>query len=174
MPSSVNCVVQIKSRQMKSNQKNMSQLRNQKVLYKTQKRSTALDNLGRALVGSWTLSGEVSGNIRYEWAQDGLFLIQHVDIVVFGRAIKGIEFIGHLQRVGEDPSADLWSRFYSFGNGLTLDYVYELNGDRLRIWFMRKGGDNYFVGEFQPDHRSYAGAWKWPGGGYEVKASRVG
>lgn len=42
-----------------------------------------------ALIGTWELSGEIKGRIRYEWAEGGLFLIQQVDLE-YGRKIKGI------------------------------------------------------------------------------------
>jgi hypothetical protein len=65
--------------------------------------------------------------------EGGRFLVQHIDLKIFGRQIKGIEVIGNLHRVGEQPSEDVWTRFYSFLDGLTLDYVYELRGKELTI-----------------------------------------
>jgi hypothetical protein len=135
--------------------------------------SPALQRIGEIFVGTWSLSGGAKGTTRFEWAEGGLFLIQHVDLTVFGRNIKGVEMIGHLHRAGEDPSDDIWTRFYSFGDGLTLDYVYELTGRTLTIWFMKKGSDNRYVGEFSKDGNSFKGAWAWPGGGYEVTGVRV-
>jgi hypothetical protein len=93
--------------------------------------SAALKRIGEALVGTWKLSGGPEGTIRYQWTEGGRFLIQHVDLKAFGRQIKGIEVIGQLHRVGEQPSEDVWTRFYSFLDGLTLDSVYELNGKKL-------------------------------------------
>jgi len=135
--------------------------------------SAALKRIGEIFVGAWNLSGGAKGTIRYEWADGGFFLIQHVDLTIFGRRIRGIEMIGHLHRVAEDPSDDIWTRFYSFGDGLTLDYVYELDGKTLTIWFMKKGSDNRYVGEFSKDGNSFEGAWAWPGGGYEVTGIRT-
>ncbi|MFY9905540.1 MAG: hypothetical protein WBX02_00945 [Terriglobales bacterium] len=135
--------------------------------------SAALKRIGDALAGTWKLSSGIEGVIRYEWTEGGRFLIQHVDLMAFGRRIKGIEIIGNLHRIGEQPSEDVWTRFYSFLDGLTLDYVYELRGKELTIWFMKKNSDNRFVGTFSDDGRSYAGAWAWPGGGYELMANRI-
>jgi hypothetical protein len=95
--------------------------------------SAALKGIGGALVGTWKLSGGAEGVIRYEWMEGGRFLVQHADLKAFGRQIKGIEAIGNLHRVGEQPSEDVWTRFYSFLDGLTLDYVYELRGKELTI-----------------------------------------
>jgi hypothetical protein len=90
------------------------------------------------LVGTWKQSGGVEGEITYEWMEGGFFLTQHVDLVSDGRKIKGIEVIGHLQLFGEEPSKDIKSRFFSFLDGMTLDYVYEivdidyLGGEQVR------------------------------------------
>jgi len=135
--------------------------------------SAALKSLGDLLVGTWQLSGGAEGTIRYEWMEGARFLIQHIDLKAFGRQIKGIEVIGHLHRVGEQPSDEVWTRFYSLLDGLTLDYVYELNGKELTIWFMKKNSDNRFVGTFSNDGQSYTGAWAWPGGGYQVTGKRI-
>ncbi len=135
--------------------------------------SAALKLIGDALVGKWKLSGGVEGEIRYEWMDGGRFLIQHVDLKAFGRQIKGIEIIGNLQRLGEQPSEDVWTRFYSGLDGLTLDYVYELRGKELTIWFMKKNSGNRFIGTISDDGQSYSGAWAWPGGGYEVTGKRM-
>jgi len=125
------------------------------------------------LVGAWTLSGEAQGQIRFEWMEGGLFLVQHFDFEHGGRKIKGIEVIGHLQRLGEEPSNDIRTRVYSFLDGLTLDYVYELVGDTLTIWGGEKGSPAYYKGAFSKDGNTLAGAWVWPGGGYKCIATRV-
>lgn len=92
---------------------------------------------------------------------------------MLGHQIKGIEALGYLHRVGERPSEEVWTRFYSFLDGLTLDYVYELNGNALTIWFMKKNSDNHYRGTFSADAKSFIGAWSWPGGGYAVTGTRI-
>jgi hypothetical protein len=131
-----------------------------------------LQSLDR-LIGKWKLSGDAHGQIEYKWLEGGRFLMQDVDIEYRGRSIKGIELIGRLQRPGEEPSQDIWSRFYSFLDGLTLDYVYELAGDTLTIWFSHKHSDNFYQGTFANDGASFRGAWQWPGGGYSVVGVRI-
>ena len=69
--------------------------------------------------------------ITYEWTEGGFFLIQRVDLEHDGHKIKGLEIIGHLQVFGEEPGKDIKSRFYSFLDGMTLDYVYEVDGNTL-------------------------------------------
>jgi hypothetical protein len=126
------------------------------------------------LVGAWQVSGEAQGEIRYAWQEGGFFLVQYMDLVHGGRQIKGIEIIGHLQGLGEEPSKDIRTRVYSFLDGLTLDYVYELAGDTLTIWGGEKGSPAYYQGTFSPDGNTLTGGWVWPGGGYTTITTRVG
>jgi hypothetical protein len=130
-----------------------------------------LDGLHR-LVGTWRLSGEAQGTIEYEWAEGGFFLLQHVDIVHDGKRISGIEIIGRQYRLVGEPSAEIASRFYSYLDGLTLDYTYELWDDTLTIWFGDRESSHYYRAVISPDGNTMVGAWQWPGGGYRVTAKR--
>ena len=135
--------------------------------------SALVGQLAELLGGEWRLEGDADGEIRFERSEGGFFLIQHIDLRVFGRQVRGMEIIGHLHRLNDRPSDEVWTRFYSFADGLTLDYVYELNGRVLTIWFMKKGSDNRYTGCFSEDGNSFEGAWAWPGGGYRVKGTRI-
>lgn len=125
------------------------------------------------LIGTWRQSGEVEGEIAYEWAEGGFFLLQRVDMVQYGNPIKGIEIIGHEFNFGSEPSQDIKSRFYSFLDGMTLDYVYEMDGDTLTIWGGEKGSPAYYKGTFSEDGNTLTGGWVYPGGGYEAVSTRV-
>jgi hypothetical protein len=126
------------------------------------------------LIGTWKQSGDVNGEITYEWAEDGFFLIQRVDLEQYGNKIKGIEVIGHEFTFGADPSAEIKSRFYSFFDGMTLDYVYEMEGDTLTIWGGEKGSPAYYKGTFSEDGNTLSGGWTYPGGGgYDAVSTRV-
>jgi hypothetical protein len=126
------------------------------------------------LIGTWKQSGGLDGEIAYEWAEDGFFLIQHVDLVHDGRKIKGMEIIGHEQPFGEAAGSDIKSRFYSFLDGMTLDYVYEMEGNTLTIWGGEKGSPAYYRGQFSADGNTLTGGWVYPGGGgYQAVATRV-
>ena len=125
------------------------------------------------LIGTWKQSGEVEGEIRYEWAEGGFFLLQHVDMVQYGNPIKGVEIIGHEFAFGAEPSQDIKSRFYSFMDGMTLDYVYEMEGDTLTIWGGEKGSPAYYKGTFSEDGNTLTGGWTYPGGGYEAVSTRI-
>jgi len=132
-----------------------------------------LKNLER-LVGTWKQSGEVEGEITYEWAEGGFFLFQHVDLMQYGSKIKGIEIIGHEFMFGAEPSQDIKSRFYSYLDGMTLDYVYEVEGDILTIWGGERGSPAYYKGQFSKDGNTLTGRWVYPGGGgYEATSTRV-
>jgi hypothetical protein len=134
--------------------------------------SAELRELGERMVGRSRLSGGVEGTVRFEWMEGGYFLIQHVDLVQHGRAIRGIEIIGHLRPFGEPPSEEIRSRFYD-NQGNTLDYVYELEGDTLTVWGGEKGSPAYMKATIDPDGNTH-GEWVYPGGGgYEFTATRI-
>ncbi len=79
------------------------------VQIQTAQLNPALKSLER-LVGTWQISGDAQGQSTYEWAEGGFFLLQHVDLE-YGRKIKGLEVIGHLQRPNQEPSNEIWTRF---------------------------------------------------------------
>ena len=122
------------------------------------------------LVGTWAVSGEAEGTVVYEWTEGGFFLLQHVDL----GGNKGLEVIGHEHRYGEDPSADIRSRFYGFSEGETLDYTYEIKDDTLTIWMGERNSPAYYEGMFSEDGNELTGAWHYPGGGgYSTVSTRT-
>ncbi|MEV6300141.1 hypothetical protein AB0M02_12125 [Actinoplanes sp. NPDC051861] len=124
------------------------------------------------LTGTWKVTGEAEGVVRYEWMEGGFFLLQHVEIVHDGRRISGLEVIGHLRPFGEPAGADMVSRFYdTLGN--TLDYVYEIEGDTLTIWGGAKGSPARYQGTISPDGATVTGGWVFPGGGYTTTMTRT-
>ena len=131
--------------------------------------SPDLKSLDR-LVGTWKVAGGAQGQVTYEWMEGGFFLIQHVDL---GQA-KGMEVIGRERGYeATEPSQDIKSRYYG-SDGSTLDYVYELDGDTLTIWFGEKGSPAYYKGSFSDDGDTLTGAWVYPGGGgYSTTTTRV-
>jgi hypothetical protein len=121
------------------------------------------------LVGTWKVSGGAEGQTTYEWMEGGFFLIQHVQL----GEDKGIEIIGHEQKYGQEPSADIKSRYYG-SMGSTFDYVYEIQGDTLMIWFGDKGSPAYYKGTFSADGNMITGDWVYPGGGgYSSVSTRI-
>ena len=128
----------------------------------------------RRLLGTWEVTGGATGTVRYAWMEGEHFLLQHVELDQYGERIVGLEVIGHLRPFGEDASEHVHSRFYD-NNGNTLDYVYELDGDTLRIWAGEKGSPAYFEGRFTDGDRTMSGAWVYPGGGgYDSVMTRIG
>lgn len=125
------------------------------------------------LVGTWKVSGGIEGENTFEWTEGGFFLIQRFDFKRDGHPIRGIEIIGHEHLFGGEPSAEIKTRVYSFIDGLTLDYVYEMNGDELTIWMEKKGSSGYMTGRFSDDGNSLNIEWIYPGGGYKASAVRV-
>jgi len=127
---------------------------------------TSLDRL----VGTWAVSGEAEGTVVYEWTEGGFFLLQHVDL----GGNKGLEVIGHEHKYGEDPSADIRSRYYGFSEGETLDYTYEIKDDTLTIWMGERNSPAYHEGTFSDDGNTLTGAWHYPGsGGYSTVSTRT-
>lgn len=125
------------------------------------------------LVGTWAVTGGAEGTVRYEWMTGGFFLLQHVDLTQHGERVTGLEVIGNLKPFGEPPGEDVVSRFYDCA-GNTLDYVYEIDGDKLTIWAGAKGSPAYYEGTFAPDGNIVTGEWVYPGGGgYESSMTRL-
>jgi hypothetical protein len=52
--------------------------------------------------------GEGRGHNHHEGVEGGFFLFQHVDL----GGNKGLEIIGHEPKYGQEPSADITSRYY--------------------------------------------------------------
>ena len=128
-----------------------------------------LQTLSR-LVGTWTVSGEAEGTVTYEWTEGGFFLLQHVDL----GGNRGLEVIGHESKYGEEPSADIRSRYYGFSEGETLDYTYEIVNDTLTIWMGERSSPAYYEGTFDEAGDVLTGAWHYPGGGgYKTVSTRV-
>lgn len=125
------------------------------------------------LVGTWRVTGEAEGQVRFAWLDGGFFLVQHVDLHHGGRHLTGIELIGHMMDFGEDQATpDIRSRYY--GNyGESFTYVYELEGDTLTIWGGDKGSPAFYRGTFSADGSIVSGGWEWPGGGYKSDMTRV-
>jgi len=80
---------------------------------------------------------------------------------------QGLEIIGH------DEESDALASHYFDNAGNHFTYTWELEGDRLTIWFGPAGSPGVFRGTFAEDRNGLSGAWTWPGGGYESTMTRV-
>lgn len=120
------------------------------------------------LVGTWSIYGPgLSGTVRYEWMEGDAFLVQHVKLVNGDDVTQGVEYIGH------DKASGLLRSHYFGSDGEILEYVYDLTGDTLTIWFGDPGSPAKFVGTFDANRTHNTGGWTWPGGGYESSMARV-
>ena len=121
------------------------------------------------LVGTWHVSGPGHhGTVTYEWMDGGHFLIQHVNLVQDDHATTGVEYIGY------DPDTGTLKSHYFGSTGDILEYVYEVTGRELTIWFGEVGSPARFVGTFDASGRVNTGRWEWPGGGYESTMTKSG
>ena len=125
------------------------------------------------LIGTWEISGDATGIVKYEKTEGGFFLTQQVDLEYNGRKINGLEIIGRIHRPEEEISEDIWSRFYSYLDGLTLDYVYDMTENVLTIWFGSRESNNFMKSTYSLDGNTFSGSWQWPGGGYSFKGKRL-
>lgn len=120
------------------------------------------------LVGAWHVSGPGhNGTVTYEWMPGGHFLVQHVNLTQDGHTTTGVEYIGY-----DADSGTLKSHYFG-STGDLLEYVYEVNGRELTIWFGEPGSPARYRGTFDAQGISASGAWAWPGGGYESAMTRV-
>ena len=92
------------------------------------------------LIGTWQLTGNINGTSTYEWAEGKFFLLHNFEFAQDGNPYKGIEIIGHERGMGAEPGDEIKTRIYGFTDGLTQDYVYEVNSPHTYIvWLGKKG-----------------------------------
>lgn len=126
------------------------------------------------LIGNWRVTGGIKGTNSFEWTEGGFFLIQRFDFTRDGHPIRGIEIIGHEKNFSGEESAEIKTRVYSFTDGMTLDYVYEMDDQgELTIWMEKKGSDGFMKGTFSDDGNRLDVEWKYSGGGYKATAVKI-
>jgi hypothetical protein len=127
------------------------------------------------LTGRWRIDSDtISGETSFAWSPGRKFLVQVFDFKRGGRWLDGIEFIGRTTDESGARSAEITARAYFFRDGRTADSIWRLEDSALTIWRGERGSDKVMSAQFDPDGRRYAGAWRWPGGGYDFEAHRIG
>ncbi|CCH74930.1 conserved hypothetical protein [Nostocoides australiense Ben110] len=129
------------------------------------------------LEGEWRLEGRDSsgqpftGSVTRRWLDGGFFLTQETRMD--GQPHDGIEYIGYDSATGMLRSM----LFSAEGPGpfcpFALEYFWQVEGDNLTIWHGEKGSPALFTGTIDRNAATVQGAWEWPGGGYQVDATRV-
>lgn len=129
------------------------------------------------LVGTWRMEGRDSGGQPFtgtvirEWLPGGYFLTQTTQLD--GHSREGAEYIGYDASSGEVRSmlfgAEGPGPFCSFA----LEYIWQIDGDALTIWHGFRDSPAKFTGTIDRHAAVISGAWEWPGGGYEVTATRT-
>ncbi len=130
------------------------------------------------LEGTWRLEGHdfdgsapFTGTVTRRWLPGGHFLVQ--SMTMDGDEHEGAEYIGY-----DHAQGTLRSMFFSSeGPGpfcsFALEYFWQFEGDHLTIWHGARDSPARFVGSIDREAGIVAGRWEWPGGGYEVTATRV-
>ena len=125
------------------------------------------------LVGKWKITGGAPGEITYEWLPGRQFLIARGAVELDGKRQEHMEIIGYDMPVGAtEPSETLTSRLYTSGGG-TLSYTHEVDDKSVTSWFGEKGSATVMRAKWSDDGNTLSGAWEWPGGGYDLKLTRV-
>jgi hypothetical protein len=129
--------------------------------------SPALRSLDR-LIGTWQVTGpDLDGQVTFAWMAGGFFLMQQVQLNQGGQQTQGIEIIGY------DPESNSLRSHYFDSTGSILEYTWEVSDTTLTIWFGLAGSPAFYRGQFSADGNTNAGAWEWPGGGYDSTMTRV-
>jgi hypothetical protein len=128
--------------------------------------------LGERLVGTWKISGGTQGETSYEWMDGGFFLIQRGRVSREGDEFEYMQIIGYDRTPEGGQSDEMVGRLYT-SRGDTLRYVCEADDTTMTIWFGEKGSPAVYRGRWGEDGNTVAGAWEWPGGGYEETMTRV-
>ncbi len=85
----------------------------------------------------------------------------------------GTEYIGYDHQAGTLRSM----LFSNEGPGpfcaFALEYIWEVDDDRLTIWHGFKDSPARFSGTIDAAAGVVQGRWEWPGGGYEATSTRV-
>jgi hypothetical protein len=134
-------------------------------------RHPGLKHLER-MVGRWKITGGAPGEISYEWLPGGHFLIARGAVEMDGNRQEHMEIIGYDRSVdAKEPSDTLTSRLYT-SSGQTLSYTHEIDEKGLTSWFGEKGSTTVMRARWT-DENTLSGAWEWPGGGYDLKLTRI-
>ncbi|HET9215354.1 MAG TPA: hypothetical protein VFR18_00145 [Terriglobia bacterium] len=120
------------------------------------------------MVGTWRVSGEAHGTVRYEWFDRKSALIQYVNL----GGTKGFEVIRF------DQDSQSWrSWFFDRSGSAVLEYTYEVDAEQLKISIDMKDRHGSFVARFSDGGNVLEGRWDWTQAGkkmgYNAKLTRV-
>ena len=123
----------------------------------------------RHLLGTWKNEGGAPGKSTFRWGLGGHYLIQDFETETpRGRRLSGIEYI-----TWDEDTQTLRSHLMA-DDGSNFSYTYQVDDDGTAwTWFGEKGSANYFKGMISRDGNTITGRWQWPGGGFDVKSTRV-
>lgn len=122
-----------------------------------------------ALVGDWELSASIGGSevtgglTRFEWIENGDFLVQHADADVPPDAPA--EWIANspfpvTTIVGLDDARERFSMLYADARAVCRVYEMSLNDGVWKIWRNAPGFFQRFTGTFSDDGRTISAFWE--------------
>jgi|GEM_PF-1115692 len=130
------------------------------------------------LIGSWDLrhrdlntKAEWGGNDTFEWLPGGRFLAfhHHEDGNDSTGGIDGVMIIGNEMGWEESqPGSEIVGQWFESSSGHHYKYIWEIKGNTIQFWLNSKQSGMSFKGDFSEDGNMVSGAWRWPGGGYEL------
>jgi hypothetical protein len=136
------------------------------------------------LIGKWDLTHsdlntkeEWTGNDTFEWLPGGRFLTfrHHEDGSNNAQdGIDGLMIIGNEMGWEETkPDAEIVGHWFESSSGHHYKYIWEIEGNAIQFWLISKQSGMSFKGTFSEDGNTITGAWKWPGGGYNLVMQRA-
>jgi hypothetical protein len=105
----------------------------------------------------------MTGTTSYEWLPGGYFILERVALMYRDQPLEGLAVIGQSRGWRGAPSPDIVARFYD-SEGNSIDYIYDLSGDRLIIWIEKRGSDAVYEAELNKDWTVMRGHRKYPSG----------
>jgi hypothetical protein len=85
-----------------------------------------------------------------------------------GRRLSGVEYV-----TWDEDTQSLRSHLMA-DDGSNFTYTHQVDDDgTVWTWFGDKGAANHFRGRVSEDGLTITGRWQWPGGGFDVKSTRL-
>jgi hypothetical protein len=138
------------------------------------------------LVGEWQMEAHwlEGGRARFEWMEDGAFLVQHADAELPADSPEGLVAnwpFPITTVIGLDDPSETFAYVYTDGRGVSRVYDMTLDEGEWKIWGRRKPDLlQRFLGTVSDDGQTIDGRWEQSPDGqdweldFEIKYSKLG